>query len=100
MGSGQVARMVEDLCNQVRTVRSSLPWKQLLSNLRPQWVCGHGEEEVDVLVIASDSHTVLEKLLHEVRTAGVRGGKDDELTKLSEVDVLTVTHGILQAAVD
>jgi hypothetical protein len=61
--------LVEDTGNNVRTICSSLTCSILILqegslDLRPIWVCSHGDEEVRFGAITTDCHGVLEELIH------------------------------------
>ena len=56
-------------------------------DLRPVGICSHGEEEVRLAAIATDSHGVLEELIHVTGAARMSGRENDASPLLAKISL-------------
>jgi hypothetical protein len=93
--------LIEDTCNNIRTVCSSLmsgrivriticiivELKQSLLDLWPVWICSHCQKEIWLLAMSGNGHGVLEELIHVTGAARMSGRENDASPLLAKISL-------------
>jgi hypothetical protein len=103
----------KDVCNNFRMIRGGLLLprliriiivifigEQIVFDLKPTGIGGHGEKDIWLSTMSSDGHRVLKELIHVTGATRMGGGQDDTLAHLVHVCILHTSQTISQTIVE